>query len=112
MPFCPQCKYEYEDNIQSCPDCKKQLVDRLKEETDIPNIHMVPLPGLPGKVYAEMVREVLRQEGIPCYLRSDGLMDSIGLSGTGPVNRGVRIFVPEDAVDACLDIQKQMMNGI
>jgi len=32
MPFCPKCKYEYEENIESCSDCGTKLVDQLEKE--------------------------------------------------------------------------------
>ncbi|MCS7197828.1 MAG: DUF2007 domain-containing protein [Candidatus Bipolaricaulota bacterium] len=29
MPFCPQCRYEYHEGVQRCPDCDVALVDEL-----------------------------------------------------------------------------------
>ncbi|HDQ44558.1 MAG TPA: DUF2007 domain-containing protein [bacterium] len=112
MPFCPECRYEYTAGSTRCPDCDTDLVEALPHDKPVSGLRFVPLPGLPGRVYAEMVREVLDQEGIPCYLRSDGLIDSYGISGTGPANRGVRIFVPEDALEEAVRIQRQMMDHI
>lgn len=31
MPFCPNCKYEYEKNIEYCSDCGAKLVDELEK---------------------------------------------------------------------------------
>lgn len=114
MPFCPSCKYEYEAHITRCPDCSTDLVAELPRDIaeTAKNIRFVPLPDLPGRVYADMVKATLDDMGIPCYVRSDGLIDTIGVSGTGPINRGVRIFVPEDRVDECLSVQHQMMDHI
>ena len=112
MPYCPQCRYEYTAGSTRCPDCGVDLVDSLPVEEPIADIRFVPMPGLPGKVYAEMVREVLVQKGIPCYMRSDGLSDSLGISGTGTLNRNVRIYVPEDALEEAIQIQQQMLDHI
>jgi hypothetical protein len=114
MPFCPSCKYEYEPQVARCPDCDLELVADLPhtQVETTRDVRFVPLPDLPGRVYADMVKTTLDEMGIPCYLRSDGLMDTIGVTGTGPMNRGVRIFVPEDRVDECLSIQHQMMDHI
>jgi len=114
MPFCPSCKYEYESNVNKCPDCGLELVADLPhiQEKIAQNIRFIPLPDLPGRVYADMVKITLDEMGIPCYIRSDGLMDTIGVTGTGLMNKGVRIFVPEDRVDECLSIQHQMMDHI
>jgi hypothetical protein len=90
------------------------LVDALfsDEESVSSKVRFVPLPGLPGRVYAEMVKGILDERGIPCYIRSEGIIDAYGISGTGPVNRGVRLYVPEDRVDECKDIQHGMLDHI
>ena len=72
----------------------------------------VPLPDLPGRVYAEMVREVLEQKGIPSYIRSDGVSDGYGVVGTGPIAKGFQLFVPESQVEFCLQIRNEMLNHI
>lgn len=113
MPFCPKCRYEYESTVTNCPDCEEPLVDALPfEEEAIADIKFVAMPGLPGRVYADMVKGVLEQRGIPCYIRSEGLMDTIGVSGTGPINRGVKIYVPEDRLEECVEIQHGMLDHI
>ncbi len=76
------------------------------------NERFVPLPDLPGRVYAEMVREVLEQNGIPSYIRSDGVSDGYGVVGTGPISKGFQLFVPESAVEFCLQIRNEMLNHI
>lgn len=113
MPFCPKCRYEYKNTVTECPDCQEKLVDRLPfEEEEIADIKFVAMPALPGRVYADMVKGVLEQRGIPCYIRSEGLIDTIGVSGTGPINRGVKIYVPEDRLEECVEIQHGMLNHI
>jgi hypothetical protein len=72
----------------------------------------VPLPDLPGRVYAEMIKEVLDQKGIPSYIRSDGIADGYGVVGTSPIAKGFQLFVPESAVELCKQIQNEMLNHI
>lgn len=31
MPFCPDCRYEYEPHVTVCPDCGAALIDKLPE---------------------------------------------------------------------------------
>jgi DNA-directed RNA polymerase subunit RPC12/RpoP len=31
VPFCPRCKFEYEDSVTVCPDCDLRLVTKLRE---------------------------------------------------------------------------------
>jgi hypothetical protein len=33
MPFCPNCRYEYEQGVSICPDCNETLVASLPGET-------------------------------------------------------------------------------
>lgn len=33
MPWCPKCKSEYKEGVTICPDCEKELVDSLTEES-------------------------------------------------------------------------------
>lgn len=110
---CPKCRYEYNPGVMKCPDCGEDLVEALSEESEInlPDIHFVPLPNLPGRVYAEMVKGVLDKKGIPCYIRSEGPGDAYQFSGTTP-REGVQLFVPEDRYHECVDIQHQMLDHI
>ena len=115
MGFCPNCRFEYESQVKRCPDCDRKLVDHLEPEDwkdPDPDLRFVPLPGLPGRVYAEMIKEVLEKRGIPCYIRSDGITDALKISGTGPMSKGVVIYVPENRLKECEDIQHQMLDHI
>jgi hypothetical protein len=40
MPFCPRCRDEFEDWVETCPDCRVRLVAELRVETE-----PTPSPG-------------------------------------------------------------------
>ena len=76
MPFCPNCRYEYEVHVSKCPDCDEYLVAQLPpEDFDTPDreIEWVPLASLTSQQYSEMLLEALRAKEL----------DAIELSGTG-----------------------------
>jgi len=72
MPFCPKCRYEYVEEIDVCCDCGEKLLDKLPDEINCSEIKVKwkPLQTLPGRIYAEMVKEVFDKKGIPSLVRS------------------------------------------
>ncbi|MBC8204378.1 DUF2007 domain-containing protein [bacterium] len=73
----------------------------------------VALHDLPGKLYADMVKEALENRGIPCIVRS--LFGSGGLgviSGAGAVGFRDRIMVPEEYFEEAQQILTDMMDHI
>ncbi len=111
--FCPKCRYEYTDRVYVCPDCNLELVTQLPLENEEPisSTRFVPLPNLPGRVYAEMVKGTLEKENIPCYIQAAGIGNAYQFSGTMPLE-GVQLYVPEDQLEVCIKIQHNMMDHI
>lgn len=73
--FCPVCEAEYQPGITRCPDDNSELVERLtpantlhdSSEARFVNLHHVGSP-----VEAEMVNDLLRQNGIRSVVQSGG----------------------------------------
>jgi hypothetical protein len=112
MPFCPSCRLEYRKGSMVCPDCNATLVEQLPEEKPAADISFVRLPDLPGRVYAQMVKGALEKRGIPCYIQTDGVGGAYRIDGTGVVGAGASLFVPEDRLEECLQIQHEMLDHI
>ncbi len=114
MGFCPDCRYEYLPEVDSCQDCGAKLVPELPEiHVDFKNIEWVAMNPLSGVVYAKMVSEVLDQRGIPNYIQS--LFGSGGLgiiSGAGFAGASAKIFVPEENLEEASNIQDEMMKDV
>lgn len=108
MPFCPQCRSEYLQEVEECSHCRIPLVNVLEEEE---RSQFVLLHTFPSIVYAEMVKEALEDSGIPCLMKSDMLTSAIGAKGGGVGSR-VRIYVPEDRVRESDEIMDQMLDHI
>jgi hypothetical protein len=73
--FCPVCEAEYEAGITQCPDDNAQLVERLTPETavhDSSEARLVPLHKLGSPAEAEMVNDILAQNGIRSVVKSGG----------------------------------------
>lgn len=73
MPFCPECRSEYQPNITHCPDCDLDLVAELTPENmifDTSEATMVELRTFANAAEAEMVQELLQQNSIRSLIQS------------------------------------------
>src|SRR5437762_14082139 len=65
--FCPNCEAEYKAGVTYCPDDGAELVERLMPEagaSDDSEARFVPLHTLSSPAEAEMVNDILQQNGI------------------------------------------------
>ncbi len=86
--FCPVCESEYQSGIKRCPDDNAELVQRLDSSTavhDHSEARFVNLHSMGSPVEAEMVNDILRQNGIRSVVQSGGA-DALSplLSSTSP----------------------------
>ena len=98
--FCPVCESEYEAGITRCPDDGSDLVKRLTPDTathDGSEAKFLPLQRLGSPAEAEMVNDILTQNGIRSVMKSGGA-DTLSplLSAT---SEGAIIFVDERDFD-------------
>src|SRR5512132_3083053 len=71
MAFCPNCEAEYKEGFTVCPDCQVGLVDKLTSENrvhDRSDGEPVLLRTFKTGAEAEMVREMLNQNGIRSFV--------------------------------------------
>ena len=103
--FCPVCESEYQPGITRCPDDGSDLVPRLTPETtmhDGSEAKYLPLHHLGSPAEAEMVNDILTQNGIRSVIKSGGA-DTLSplLSAT---SEGAVIFVDERDFDRANEI--------
>ena len=111
MPFCPKCRFEYQPEIETCPDCGQKLTAELPDqEHDDSNpdyANWTPIARLTSREYAEMVLQHLRDSDIPAVILSGagyfGMTGQMGLSSSVSVGGAFTIAVPgkyEEEADA------------
>lgn len=113
MPFCPNCKFEYKEEVQICPDCGAVLVEKLPEQPPetLKPITYVFLKDLPSRLYAEMLKEALEEEGIPCMVKGDDIGIMLGsYSTTSPVR--VSIWVDRNKFFEAKKIAQEILGDI
>lgn len=103
--FCPVCESEYEAGITQCPDDNAELVERLKAEDgahDDSEARFVPLHNIGSPAEAEMVNDILTQNGIRSAVQSGG-SDAFSplLSTSSP---GAAVLVDERDYDRALEL--------
>ncbi|HEX8335151.1 MAG TPA: DUF2007 domain-containing protein [Pyrinomonadaceae bacterium] len=73
--FCPVCESEYEAGVTSCPDDGSELVEQLTPENtlrDHSEASFVPLHNIGSPAEAEMVADILQQNGVRVAVQSGG----------------------------------------
>jgi hypothetical protein len=103
--FCPVCESEYEPGITHCADDNTELVERLTSENtvrDHSEARFVPLHNVGSPAEAEMVHDILSQNGVRSAIQSGG-MDAFSplLSTTAP---GALVLVDERDFDRAQEI--------
>jgi hypothetical protein len=110
--FCPVCEAEYEPGITTCADDGAELVERLTPENtlhDNSEARFVPLHNVGSPAEAEMVADILTQNGVRVAVQSGG-MDALSplLSATSP---GAMVLVDERDFDHAREIYESFFGG-
>ena len=103
--FCPTCEAEYEPGITRCADDGAELVESLSTEagaTDDSEASFVPLHTLSSPAEAEMVNDILQQNGIRSVVQS-GASDQFSplFSVMAP---GAQVLVDERDLDRAREL--------
>lgn len=103
--FCPVCESEYQPGVTRCPDDKAELVQRLDSSNtlhDHSEARLVALHRMGSPVEAEMVNDILKQNGIRSAVQSGGAdAFSALLSTTSP---GAVVLVDERDLDRAREL--------
>ncbi len=110
--FCPTCAAEYQPGITTCPDDNTALVERLTVDNsgrDDSEARFLPLHKLGSPAEAEMVNDILRQNGIRSVIKSGGA-DAFSplLSAT---SEGAVVFVDERDADRAMEVYNAFFGG-
>ena len=110
--YCPVCESEYEAGVTSCPDDGSDLVERLTPENtlrDHSEARFVPLHNIGSPAEAEMVADILQQNGVRVAVQSGG-SDALSplLSAASP---GAMVLVDERDLDRAQELYESFFGG-
>lgn len=83
MAFCPECECEYDDVLEMCPQCKVALVAKIDRgptdgaeeddsvDQDLPREGLVVIEASEDEQHIGVIRELLEESGIPCFLSNE-----------------------------------------
>jgi hypothetical protein len=94
MPFCPICSSEYQEGVQTCPDCGVKLVPKL--DPDKVTEKFRDAYTTKTTAIAEMIKEALEQEGIYCLLSNE--LGSAILPMAGESSE-IKVLVPSNKLE-------------
>jgi len=101
MPFCPICKYEYQEGIEVCPEHNAKLVARLEAEHIFQSLQKAYTTNSPA--LAEMIKEMLEEEKIASALSNEFGSAMIPVAGE---SNEIAILVPEQKLREAQDLIK------
>ena len=107
--ICPVCEAEYEPGITQCPDDNAALVDKLTNVHDESEASLVSLHNFGSPAEAEMVNDILTQNGVRSVVKSGG-SDAFSplLSATW---EGAMILVDERDVDRAREVYQSFFGA-
>jgi hypothetical protein len=107
--ICPVCEAEYEPGITQCPDDNAMLVDKLVDVHDGSEASFVSLHNFGSPAEAEMVNDILTQNGVRSVVKSGGA-DAFSplLSATW---EGAMIMVDERDVDRAREVYQSFFGA-
>ncbi len=99
MPFCPKCKAEYVEGVETCPDCQVSLVQEPPPEDDVEYIDLVELQRVPDEVSGVMMKGILENSGVNVILRAAKIPWYDGIASTWSTYYWGTLLVPREELE-------------
>ncbi len=83
MHYCPQCRYEYQQSVKTCPDCGSRIIDgempdlgvETEEQKRVNEEDAVALFESADYIKVRFLQDLLEQEGIAFFAKKYGRVE-------------------------------------
>ena len=100
MPFCPQCRSEFNEDVSICTDCQVELIPKLPLEGTIEYVNRAIVQSVSSEVVGNILKGVLEDRGIEAVLRSHDMPSVGGVQGDFSPYWGDILVHPDDLESA------------
>lgn len=112
MPFCPQCKIEFEQDSTECIECEEELLPSLIPAQVPGDADWHVVESVPNEVAGYILMNVLEDEGIHVYLRSNEIPAYGGIKGNPGKSEWGDILVPGYSVQIARETIKSYFDSL
>jgi len=112
MPFCPNCRAEYIEGVDTCPDCQVELVDELPPKEEPEYLDLVELEKVPDEVSGVMMKGILVNNGIFAILKSAKIPWYDGIGSTWSTYYWGIILVPKEDLEKSRRILNEYIESL
>lgn len=108
MKYCPVCREEFVDSVSVCPDDHVKLVDHLEPEVHEEDMPREILYEFSDQKLAEMVQNVLEDNDIVVFLKSDMFSSAMSVHGASPVGTHIKMMVARSEMERARELTQGM----
>ena len=112
MPFCPKCRAEYLEEVETCPDCQVSLVQELPPEDRVDYVDLVELQRVPNEISGIMMKGILDNSGINAVLRAAKIPWYDGIASTWSTYYWGKLLVPREELERSRRILDEYLSSL